>query len=479
MNKSKNTIIIVLLIAMIIANIFRFISEYNTPMSYGSIWLSIGMATLSIIMYLLRTEKFQWMKRNSLDPIFITCVSVYIVHFFEYISLMIGNQDTIPYFYMFDKTMVNSSVIVSSTALISIVLGALCMQKNVYMHKDVKEGVDIGRKIEFLQFILLVLFFIAADKRYFYGGYGSVDLATNAFLLQQLIQACLFAIIANKLILLNCNKISDFFKSFSYLFYVTNGIYLLLVILSGDRGPIIYMITPYLFSYFIIRKKRFSYAKFAIAGFVAIILMNFLGAVRSLGEGVIDSKKVEEGMNRTQERLDGGVFFGSFGELSRSLNAYNILYQASENENVGKVNGIGLIDQSIGIVPGLRFFIYPYLGINAKEFGTAYISTKLLGEDHGMGTTCVGDVYYNVGFIGTIILFVIFGYGVRWLHLKLYSRQTHFFFLILGIGYVSYAVYIGRGSFFSPFNVCGYAWMIYLTLSMISKKEIIRRKRRI
>ena len=483
--RNPNRLSIIVLIIFLVYNIYRYIKEIisPTPMSKESILLSISFAVATFLIYLFRTEKQTILKGNYVSIVVIISLSMIIVHYFEYLSWITGAVKYIRYIEYYDNRLLNASVIASVSGYISFTIGALLPK---YPFTDFSENLpkcNIKSILNKLQFISLVVFVAFIDKNYFKGGYNEVSNTTGmnviAAIAQQVIMAAMLANVASKALTIKAVNFIQYIKQYSILFYFVNIVYFFLVISSGDRGPMIYMSMMYVAGYFICSYKKLSLKKALIGLIFASFFLNVLGSVRSLGQGEFSIDKVVQGYKIYQERIDDENEFAATNELSTSVMSYNIIY--CYTYNTGILGGIGMLNHLLGIIPGARYILYNYiLGIDIKSVDIipGRVATKLLDRENGAGTTCFADVYFDLGFIGLIVIFLLFGVLMRKLDLSLYNNHQNPIVMIFAIGYFSFSIYIGRADIFSPIIICSYALLLYFFCQMRRDKFFIQKNKK-
>lgn len=444
-------------------SVFQYYSWKNTQLSVQCLGQTLICAFLSFFLFYNADEKEPMLKGNYLSIAKIFIIGFVIVHFFEYLAYVIGEKKTIIGIAYYSSFIINESILCSYCAMLSFFLGYLTFRfrsKEKRIYKLNKNTPNNSRLIEFLMPFFLLMFYILADKRYFQaGGNGLVTnsggLSTFAYIFQTLFQASLISCAIIRLYETRKISVIGYIKSYSGLYYLSVVLYFGLVIISGDRGPLIYMLLAFVFPYFAKNRKKLSIRIAIVILFVGVLSLNFLGALRSLEGEISDAKLKEAGVTMNENMESGGVLFRSTAELSNVIRAYNCIYDFTEKNGI--IYGLSFVDNTLGIIPGLRpLIVYPIIGIEHNySFNTAFISTKLLQSDHGMGTTCVADSYYNFGFWGTIIVFFLFGTFIRFLDLSLYKKDS-ISLLAFSVCYLAYAIYISRSNFFSPLNLSIY-----------------------
>lgn len=451
---------ILLLINLLIITILRYYFEDNTPLSKASLSATLITVLVATIVYFSNFEKNRLLRFNFLTLSFMIVVGIIIVHFFDYLAFVVGEHDTIKDVHFIDINYVNTAALCSCASLICFMIGYIAVHKGLKKHRFICP--TKARLLEWLMPVFLIVFYVNAGDVYFKGGYGEISNSTGLPLLATLSQTFFISCqIAISVIVMYQRKkgLRQYIRSYSLIYYLSLLCYAYLVLSSGDRGPLFQTSICYAAPYFFINSLRLK----PIPGFFllcsAALVLALLGTVRNF-DGDLNLAKLKESQEfRTERFQDENIIFTSTAELSNCVRAYHVLYYYCRTE--GCIYGLGLLNQILGLIPGLRYILYPLIGIDADTVTTAVITTQLLFQDHGMGSTCIGDIYFNFGFSGTLIVFVLFGAFIRKMDLTIYSdyRIVHPFWVCLILSYFMFGIYIGRGYLTSSVNVFAYSCM--------------------
>ena len=461
---------IVILFILLFITIVRYYYEDNTPLSKVSLATTLMTVLVASVTYFSKKESNVSLRYNFLTLSFMVIVGFIIVHFFEYWAFVIGEHSTIIDMHFIDINYINDAAICSCASLICLMIGYLMTNSgfkvsNYYLPNN-------KRVLEWLMPICLLTFYFNAGDIYFKGGYGEVLNTTGLSLIATLSQSFFISCqIAYSVIVLYHGKkgFKQYIRSYSIGYYLSILFYLYLVLSSGDRGPLFQTGICYIAPYFFINSIRIKpIPGIAILCSTALVL-SLLGTVRSR-DGDFSFNKIKESQEYRSERYqDENIIFTSTAELSNCVRAYHVLYYYART--VGIFYGVGFLNQLLGVIPGLRYFLYPILGIDSDKITTALITTQLLFQDHGMGTTCVGDIYCNFGFWGSLIVFALFGVFIRKMDISNYSNyhEIHPFWVCLILSFFMFGIYIGRGYLTSSVNVFAYS-CLFLYLNKLFQK---------
>ena len=468
------------LISLLAISIVRYFVELGSEMSVHSLNITIYSCFFAFILLLIAREDQIELKNNYLRISVIFSVGFIIVHFFSYWSYCLG---IIPYPVStgaYSKYIVNESAILSLCCFLCFAIG---YQSYKYLngHSVKKSIFQISCKRRILEYAFIVsviAFYLFTDKRYFQTG-GNYEI-TNGEGLSLLSSLSQFFVLSSQVAcgiqrIYNLNKCSfiRYMLSFSFVYYSAIVIYSILIIMSGDRGPLIYLTFGYMAPYFILNAKKFNLKYFCSAIVIGAIFMTFLGFLRNL-DGDITSSKISEANSNLDENLqgEGAWLFGPTMALSNVVRANNVVYEFTNDTDVAY--GLGYIDGFLGFIPGLRsYVVYPLLGIDNNDLvNTAHLSTVLLHENHGMGTSPVADTYFNFGFWGCLAVFFLFGRISRRMDIFIHKKEGHLFFYSASFWFLIYSIYIGRSTFFAPITLSIYTWLTMRVALFFTNKKI-------
>lgn len=127
----------------------------------------------------------------------------------------------------------------------------------------------------------------------------------------------------------------------------------------------------------------------------------------------------------------------------------------------------------LGSIPFLTPLISQIIGVDLNFYYLAKIVTEYDNADFGLGSSCVGELLCDVGFLATLLLFFLFGLLFRKLDTIFQDRHKRFnlFLVVLSFSYFSTIFFAPRGSI-----VSGLTSSIFLYLVMEFYALLLRRK---
>lgn len=464
-----------LFLLLIVTAIYFIFSNYINVSYY--IPLISFIIILSTILFSIR-EKSKCLRKNFLTTTFLFLLSFLIVHFQLYLDYSLGLRSDLSLSYYLDYNILPKSISIVAIALNCFYIGNIYSTLNtpspsLVKHNKYHEFSDIFLFTLTVSFFLMFLY--VTPMEYFQGSYGKASEIGGVSNLQQksnhyfLISA--WAYIISRAIKNTSRKINfrEFIISLGLPFLCVLLPYYFLIILSGDRGPIIYTTVITYGAYLVTQQKSLNFKKMILIVVIAGSFIQFLGYFRVTDGSVPISERIESTFV-VKERLDSRnetTISPPTLELAASLRAYHAAVMDQEYND--KLYGMTHLGSIIGIIPGLGQLL---MSLTSLDFSSSavYITEKM-GADHGMGTTVLADIYLNYGILGVVLVFYFFGYLFANLDYRAYSdfKNESLFFKVLFLVYLSYGIYIGRATFLFVFIDVTLVYFILVISSSFNK----------
>ena len=425
-----------------------------------------------LFIYGLIPSKYKRLNKQFFKISTIFIISFYIVHFFNYVFYSFNIVDLS--FFSSEYTLKAAKL--SLCFFIALVLGIILTNKSFDDKPEESLNLNIIKIIPLFQTISLIIFYSFTDKRYFSAGGNSAvlnDIGWNPIgaVGNVICVACVIASVAAIYYRYKNNKhvtIKEYIKSFPLLLYVNTFVYLSLVLISGDRGPILDILFVVSSGYFLITNKKIKIVYIIVALFVAANVLSFLSYLRGNPED-LSIAKIEVVSNRMAEASeDGNIIYNLTDDLSDVVNSYHLVFEYTQR--FGFIYGFGIIFQLLAFLPGIRSILYSLSGIDISILSTDFLATMLLGEDYGAGTTCVADVYYNLGLYGGIVAYFLFGVFIKKCDIALYLKSNNYLVIIISLCYLTKSIYLGRSTILQPINLFVYTYLIFIISNLIANK---------
>ncbi len=433
----------------------------------GYLCISVVISIAVIILFFFRKERFQMLKFNFFSPVILFIIGFWIVHFQFYFDLLLGNFTEFDYKFFVKPNIIYKSSLISLIGLSSFLLGyVFCTpSKKQRIYKSYN---DISTKIlSFFNLVLVFLFIKTAGWAYINGGYGRVSLEDTISTYYSLfITLISFSIMilksyGNSSFIDGRKKFIDYMKMYDGLFYISIITYISVVILSGDRGPAIVLLTSFVFNYFLISRKKMKITYFLLSIFIAASLISLLGDVRT-HSGYVDSfsEKMDIALSDDSK---GNSFLPITEELAGSVRCLNYALDYVPEKHPYLYGSI-FFKNIISAIPFSSGLMRNFLDDSFKYRSSASFITWIEQGDFpnsGAGTTCIADIYIDFGLIGVVILLFIFGFIFKYVEVNLFCfKNVSLWIYCLGFILMAYAIYIPRSSFLLQFR--SLVWLYFI-----------------
>jgi hypothetical protein len=414
----------------------------------------------SLLFFLFRKEQNENLKGKFLKHSSLFLIGVSIVHFQFFIDFVLGNSNENDYYIWVNKRIVIKALVLSIIAVLSFIIGYLQYKDQSFKTKNANLNAKKTSVIfmEILAAIFLVIYFYFINPIYFLGNYGIVEISSVSSYTVVLFEYTIIAIIIQKsrnLIIENKRNITffDFIKEFSWLTLSMIFIYLISVMLSGDRGPLIFFGIALLGNYIFVSRKKINLLKFLIFIIIGSNFITILGYVRALKTNDNFSEKFSTilGAETDLNRFGSKSFSPSTQELATSTRCLQHSMDIVP-EKIDYLYGRFQFQQIMSIIPFFSNVNEIIFEDNHFKYRSSadFITWKNQGNFpySGDGTTVIADFYLDFGLVGVIIGLFLIGYLMRYAEILMYSVDypslfAHCFFLI----YLSSSLYISRGTF--------------------------------
>ncbi|WP_300565261.1 O-antigen polysaccharide polymerase Wzy [Flavobacterium sp.] len=429
----------------------------------------LAFACLSVYMFTKEKEinlKAQFFKHSTLF-----LIGYFIVHFQYYLDFILGNAPLENPFIWINNNIVVGSMIISVIGLACFFLGYFTYKKSKVKIKQKPEKVAKINYLIFISIFALVVFFMTVNPLYLAGFYGAEEMGSSATYAILIYSICIFSIIVQ-----NCRNMivsgqipknfKEYIKSQGYILLTIMGVYLISVIVSGDRGPLITFSVFYLGGYFFVTRKKLSSKSLLVFIFVGASFITLLGVVRNQEKKVSFSERLLMGINNKAafEEEETPSFFPQTQELASSVRTLHTTIDYIPQKH-DFFYGRFQFQQITVVVPFFNIFsVLLFEDQSVKSAGSSSFVTWVNHGDNptsGDGTSCLADFYFDFGLIGVIIGMFLFGYYIRFWEINTFVNEmptllVHIFAMV----YLSNALYIPRSSVL--FELKTVIWVYFL-----------------
>lgn len=467
--------------------IILFITSFHIVLSKSFdntiVGFSLIVAIISVLYWIAVQQKSKfkglWAKPSNLF-----FLSNFIVSF-QWIADVYFGYNPSKFFLYITEQSYNKGAILGVIAIFSFILG-YCIKYNKGK-EDVsykKYRVFINKKspsiLIFFEWLFFCLFIVNINISDFITGesYSSNNEVSLFGYFENLFLCSIIAVVVQILINIRSseNKSLSFFKSFPILSLIPIILYIILRGLSGDRGPIIYTILLFFYSYIYITHKKIKFIKLFIAVFICGVIISIAGIAR-LKYDMSISDKFSTAISEYSKggRFGGQSVFAPTQELSISYicthEAINQIEYKNYNLNWGGYQLVHLIN----IIPYAPSFLREKLNIpNERLSSTILITNSVLGKNSSwsLGSSMIADFFLDFRAIGVAIGFLIVGMIFYWVDNIIYFNSNNVSPVLLSICLftASRSLYFPRAAFLGVYK------FLIITFILLFITQIIQNK---
>jgi len=390
--------------------------------------------------------------RNAVNLFTLFMISFLIVNFQAYIDMVLGFVDVENKFIWKGWRSVHSSAYLSVAALSSFLLGYKGIRKKEEKRSTTRRlpSISLIAKINGVAFLGFIIF---VNKAYIFGGYGKEDLGFlggNFALLFESSIVSFLAVSAFRNMKRGGKDILNYFLEVKWVL-IFSLIYLFLVVISGDRGPLIFIGLSFLLHFILVTNKKVSYILLLGGLFLGLTFLSILGQTRQ-AKGADFSERLSSRKANYYDAYPESFSMGT-KELAGSIRVNHIAVDYFP-DRFPHAYGFLTLQELLLIIPGLKGAFIDGFGVPKYLTSSAQFITFIsLGPNAtwGVGTACVADVFINFGLYGVVIGFILFGILARKFDRIISLKNANsVYFLALLFLYFSYSVYLPRGTLLYP-----------------------------
>lgn len=458
-------------------------------------WLLLLVAA-SYLIYMFSRESNRYIAKQFLLPSKLFLLGYTIVYFQNIIDIFFDYGSLYHELSILYPQAIIRSGLLSVMGLQAFFIGYLLF--NTAEHKpQLKEKPQSYTPINLLKlfsFSLILFYLIFVNKSYLWGGYGTgIGMGAVASLISYFLEGSIYGTLLLYTLNLKAKntakkKISlfGFIKGLGF-FNVTVVCYLLTVVLSGDRGAIIYITLGYFYCYLYTSSKIFSTLKSFILIFIAGALISILGIARTMRS--IESKGEQIALAaEILSTREATSLSPATKELANSLRCLHAVVEererlGTESLHYGRFASYQLLSSlpfsgSVVTLSG----IYGSGHTSSAEYITELIQGKK--PKYGDGTAAIAELYLDFGATGVIFAMLLFGIFMRradeFTARGSTNTQVSIFFFAVVMLYFAHSISIARSTLLLPlkkaiatFAIC-YLYTTLNRLLLSTKKSIIQ-----
>lgn len=467
----KKYLLFILNTILIIYGIYLYFHFTNLfSKDFVAICLSVCLFESFIIIFHIRKYLFR--------PVTVLVFSYLIVNCQLYLDLLFDNiSPGHPVFVSPDT--INKGALLSALAFTALATGYILTPK--YLHnKSVKlffnkylYNVFVwGAILSFFLWLFTLTYDDFTGESYLNS--GNYD-NSRSFYLEVLWQTFMLVAFVYNCIRFNSNlSFRDFLKRIPMKLLLVTLIYMLIKLMSGDRGPVIYTTILLAFLYLFQTKKRISLFIIIPVTVVGLFIMTSISFSRLLGSDIGFIEKLTYIADNREELENINSFSPFTKELANSVGCTHVALDQVYNKQQGYQKGLFHFCYIVKSIPLVgNKFLRDYLGIpRVLQSSSEYVTVVKYGQFYssGMGTTTIADNFLEFGLIGVIVAFLFIGFIFK-------KVDTCIIFgipnkvpasILLGVFVMCYgALYIPRGIFFMYLRTWLYAVIVFTSLRFL------------
>lgn len=280
-------------------------------------------------------------------------------------------------------------------------------------------------------------------------------------------------------IVLSLNKrlnLIEFLKTFPVIFWIVFLIYLVLRLLSGDRGPVMYNLLLMVYAYTILSRKLIKLTVTVPIIAVSAILITFMGLIRSRDTSMSFLEKIHASVIRYDELRATSVptISPPTAELAHSILCNYIAIRDVESETTNYKLGSYTYISLFSSFPGAKRSYFYGLGLEDSDFSSANYITESYNRsksyDYGLGTSVLAESYLDGGIYGIMIVAIICGWIFKNIDMCFIDKKNISVpYLIMTLKIASLSLYLSRSSLSLTLGNLIYIFIIYIVINSFTK----------
>lgn len=419
MNKVRGSRVFLFLqiFILIIQAVIFYVTEKSSSISF----FVVNFSSLSVVFCFL----ISWIVRNKTH---VKGKGFSIILFFSLMSWVVSFQVPLEVVYgntqllntslnlIYDIGVLNQQVAFASMMLNFFLFGVTCSylfrNKNIVPNSNslVKQYVP-EKPLYFLTLISFFIFIITLNADYLSSGHGvvKIDSISSVFLGFFVKFSVLY--LAIRIYNLNMKRKSavDVLNDIGWLYIALVFFAAVLFFIAHNRFYPIMILSPFIFSFFLIYSKRIN-VLYVIGFFITLSILATLFKI--YGVDAIFSRGLSIHENYTISKF----YFPFTAELAGSIYSGNILYSLWENSDFSLYGASYIVGVMRGF-PGVVGLINP----SPHLYDSAIVATIFSGLNYGVGTTSIFDLLVNFGPLLSLALFGMTGFLFGRSELKIYA----------------------------------------------------------
>lgn len=456
---------------------FYFFGNLDFNLLY--ILYGLIIVVISILLFFQKNESIDALNNQILKHSTLIILGFFIVHFQFYLDLLVGFESISNFEMIVNPSIVIKSFLLSIIGLISFFLGYLVSCKIKRQSNNVKLVAYNTTFIQIFSLFLLGYYYYKVNPAYIMGGYNIVDMGTEAKYTSLAFTALIFSIIIQKSRNIiasgeNVKKIIDFVKLCGYSTVFLVAIYLIGVLLSGDRGPLMTFPLIYIVGYMFVTKRKINWVLICLIIIVFSSVFSLLGKARSLGsdDGFIDKIQSAYVDNNSAAKTS---IFPPTSELAMSVSALHHVVNMVPEYHDYLYGKLQIQELKLAVPFASKIFELDNSPESMKYWNIQNFTTWIVqgnNPTYGNGSTIISDLYVAFSIIGILYGMFLLGWFIRSFEVRMYgSYPPSLIWQIFIFVYFCDAIYLSRSSFLGSIKlIILIALVLFINRFIFSKK---------
>lgn len=442
--KNKLPIVICLSLALLFS-IYYITMPTGT---FSSTLFDVSMIVVAIVLIVfLGQSQASIMKGFWWKPSYLFILGYLIVNLQFITDFRLGLKTTYSYYILYPNVL-NHCLVLAVIGLCAFVAGysLLKRQPRSFKHQKYRNKFSKGPFLVFVQILVFIGFLYNINLATFLSGadYGTAE-HNYANYFESLLYVCNAVIIVSTISTNSMRNLREYLKSFPRISLIIIVLYILMRLLSGDRGPFIYTILLLVFGYLFTTKKKIRLHYILGLTVISTLFISVVGIARSLTPSESFFSRLMMGYDIYQHdgrfKGESQTIVGFTEELGFSFVVNQVDVNAVVSEGAKLHYGAYQLNTLANSIPFMPSFIANVLKVKPEDRSSSgFANYHFFGEydrNWGIGTSCLGDFFLDLGFIGVLLGFLCAGMLMKYLDYsmtmgnKLYMSAYLILFVLL------------------------------------------------
>ena len=451
--KHKTTIFCALLLAVILSFVYQWVPNGAFDGYLFDICLALSVV---MVLWFLKMSQTDGLNGFWLKPSYLFVIGFLAVNIQFLLDYRLGLKTSQSQYILYPAVF-NHCMLLATMGLAAFTAGyvAYSPTKTTKKPKSGKPSGDDTALYVFVQVVTFFLFVSSINLVTFLSGadYGTAD-HSMTYYFENLLYACNAIVIINAIKGAEIKNFKQYLKRIPFVSLTIIILYMLMRLLSGDRGPFIYTALLLIFGYLYATRYKIRMTVLVVAGFVGVLFISLVGIARSLDTNFSFSTRMGQAYDSYST---GGRFEGSKSvmpateELGFSFTVNQVAVNAVEEKGEKLHYGAYQVIQVLNSVPFMPSFLANNLHIKPEDRSSSgFANYHFFGgyeRNYGIGTTLLSDFYLDLGVIGVILGLFLAGMLLKYMDCVLLLRNKKTigtFALLLVLLFSAKAIYMPR-----------------------------------